>query len=582
MNESVYPFIAEKELSDRFDGFRRSHPPWTQEDYESATEGSPTAHVERLLTDMEACLGISREEPVAIGGLSGMLAQVTGRGITFLDRIIDLHNRLLSRTVVTGVFDPCLTIDEWYRSPPETVTFRTDKGVPAEEVIPLLRAMQFKTECLEEWSFPLELHDTADAKDLAFAITGKMMQSVNAGGNGVASPYWNPARQFNPDRVLRLRLARLVWNPLEPRQPCVIECDGKEGTLALPEERIDRGPPVFPSHPTLPAPWRVLDRAQDGRLWEVSLEENEEAAKRRADADQREALQRQNFPAGEKPDHVSQEEFDAWIADMRSRYAADHIVARDAPELPVTGRYELASSATPAGLKAREIWFQRFREVLRDALPAPRRALVFLLEERMPCQPFRTFVAHLKEDAASNRPSCPECGRPYDVAILLNFIHHGLPFRLPAASLFLYTCREDHWDLDAWAEMWLERADAINRATFVLKEAQTCLSGPPVWVTEYETRAVDEDAFDTSAEAWPRFSDSWEKRYRLFALQTTKAGGVPGWIQGSDVPNDKAGNPMHFIGQVASTEFLEMGDSGILYLFYSPETGETRRVMQFY
>ena len=254
---------------------------------------------------------------------------------------------------------------------------------------------------------------------------------------------------------------------------------------------------------------------------------------------------------------------------------------KDSPDLPVLGNYQLASEPSKLGLKAREIWFQRYREVLAPALPDARTAIVFLLNEGKPKSPFRTWMARLPENATVSLPTCPVGDVRCDVVAHLNFTHHDLPFRLPGLSLLLFTNSEESLTAEAWHWTWLDRSDRV-RLEEILSVTDRCLSGPAVRVTEYDSDAVDEQLLDLSAPGAERYQNSWEKGYFMFASGATKVGGGVFYIQGDPGVFDSEGNRMVFIGQVASTEFCEMGDSGIAYIHYSPVTQEIQIVVSYF
>ena len=53
-----------------------------------------------------------------------------------------------------------------------------------------------------------------------------------------------------------------------------------------------------------------------------------------------------------------------------------------------------------------------------------------------------------------------------------------------------------------------------------------------------------------------------------FTCPLTKIGGHLQWIQsGTSVPQDRLGVPMHYVGQFTSTDDLDLGDGGIVYIF---------------
>ena len=247
----------------------------------------------------------------------------------------------------------------------------------------------------------------------------------------------------------------------------------------------------------------------------------------------------------------------------------------DSPDLPVLGGYELASRVSRAALKAREIWFQRYREVLSPALPPAKRATLFLLKKGKPKSPYRTWIAKMDPGACEAALGLPPSGGPCDVVAHLNFTHHDLPFSLPGSSVLLATTDADCFEPDGWIISWLQRSDRPLLESLLAK-TEICLSGPAVRVTEYDADAVDEELLDHSAACAERFLDSSEETYFMYAFRATKVGGGVFYIQGNPDVRDCEGNAMSYIGQVGCTEFFKMGDSGIAYLFYSPFTQETK------
>jgi hypothetical protein len=61
-----------------------------------------------------------------------------------------------------------------------------------------------------------------------------------------------------------------------------------------------------------------------------------------------------------------------------------------------------------------------------------------------------------------------------------------------------------------------------------------------------------------------------------FACFADKVGGHVYWIQHEETALDSTGEPMTCIGEFVSSPDIEIGDTGIAYIFYSPKTGETR------
>ena len=79
----------------------------------------------------------------------------------------------------------------------------------------------------------------------------------------------------------------------------------------------------------------------------------------------------------------------------------------------------------------------------------------------------------------------------------------------------------------------------------------------------------------------PDFLKEWGI-YQNFACPLNKVGGQIFWIQEDDTPRDSNNEPMRFIGQFIGSRDIELGDSGMVYIFFSDETRETKAVLQYY
>jgi len=255
-------------------------------------------------------------------------------------------------------------------------------------------------------------------------------------------------------------------------------------------------------------------------------------------------------------------------------------VLQDHKDLPVIGRYELATASSREGLKAREIWFERFADVVSPGLPDPVRSLRFALEKRHPKHPLRTFVMSFPPEAAIARPACPECEKPCDRLVHLDLRRHPQSLDLPGTSLLMFTCSEHNWEGSWWHSEWRQPDEAGLLLPSFLDCADLIFSGPAVYDLDYEDSRVDRAAFDREVARWPAFDNSWEKPNFMFAVPGTKVGGAPSWIQGDITPEDSDGNPMQFVGQIGCYEIIEIGDSGEAYVFHSPVNGSTSVVTQ--
>jgi hypothetical protein len=79
----------------------------------------------------------------------------------------------------------------------------------------------------------------------------------------------------------------------------------------------------------------------------------------------------------------------------------------------------------------------------------------------------------------------------------------------------------------------------------------------------------------------PGFLKEWGICHN-FACPLNKVGGQLQWIQSDETPVDRKGHQMEYIGQFISSRDVELGDSGIVYVFFSGQTKETKVILQYY
>lgn len=538
-----------------------------------------------------------------------------------LDRLSCLLRELEQMLLGSWRIESELTLEQWVKLSPKkmerAVRVIAENGVADVD----LRRLRIADWACEVGKERLEKVVAADPIAQVRQIAESLVAEARRPRPEVPAKFWNKARKFNPQRILSLRPCRLALRGTPDGCSATLEFSNLAEALALPEKKKSRHPVIWPKHPTLPVPWRCLYRTHEMTLHEKGLGTSllnalmalarekiiveNFAAERRSDPEVLKLLEgildEEELEASKKDAEVlpslaeltlqdavgmildeEEEEVNFLDPEDPTPQCERYLFAPDHPELPVVSTGPLAGGANALALKAREIWFQRFRELLEPALPPARRATLFLLEERAPRSPFRTFAVKLKGRSRQLKlPKCPECGKACDVAINLNFTHHDLPFRLPGFSLLLQTCSEHNGVADWWHCRWLSRT-AKPELQALLKSAEVTLAGPAVKVVEYDDEAVDEELIHRSGPKAEAYHDSWEKTYGLFASSHTKVGGGVFWIQGNPGLMDSAGKPLQFIGQVGSNEFIEMFDAGILYILYSPDTQETVLSTQCY
>ena len=545
--------------------------------------------LEQLETDMQAA-GVEIPSPeTELEGLEGIdpgfAASLRSRGI---------HGRLSTAlgamSTLQVVVVPPLTIRELAAGAGEPrLVFGLPKGLDEGVVLERLQDRQFKLDLVGRTLQP----DSSKATTLETVV----VQLAAALSEGCRDPcklrldqqVWNPARAFNPGRLLEWRIAALEWDALDPRAYVTVRCEGVEQALSLPEDKAGRsGPLMFPQHPTLPAPWRVIEMGEEGQFWEQALGATPENAwenfvdqtletrgmmgGRGNEASREELLSR--FPVREADDCIVLE------AAINRGHEQKYCIMQDHKDLPVIGRYELASGSTREGAKAREIWFERFAEVVSPGLPDGMKSLRYSLDKQSPKSPLRTFAMSFRPDSGIPRPECPECGKPCDRLVHLDLRRHPQGLKLPGSSLVMFTCSEDNLEGSWWQPEWMHSVEARTLLSTCLEDADEVFSGPAFYDLDYETMRVDREAFDRDSARWPAFENSWEKSYFMFATPGTKVGGAPSWIQGDCTPEDGDGRRMEFVAQFGCYDLIEIGDSGEAYVFISPASGETRVITQ--
>lgn len=407
---------------------------------------------------------------------------------------------------------------------------------------------------------------------------------------GLEKRIWKPSREFDPRCVTSLRITGFKWHVGSPNKIVVLQLEEAGEVIVQAEPQVRKEPFPLPRHPTLAAPWRLLEIGEEGTLWEQEFGATAEKAWLAYVDDIFEMAT--SFPRIEPGG--SREELLACY----ERRGADEVIVlpaklnrgrelrfrieRDDEELCFSSNHGGASQPGREAAKAREIWFQRFAGVIAAGLPEPRWSLRYVLDKGMPKSPLRTFVASLRDGCQVERPACEECGKPCDRVVHLDLRHHPQrgALALPGTSLLMFTCGEDNLCGEWWHQRWLTVGEAAMVIPSLLESAEEIESGPAYRELDYDKEAVDRDLFDLDDERWSDFENSGDQNYFMFACPGTKVGGWPSWIQGDCTPCDAEGKAMEFVGQVGCYPLIEIGDSGEAYVFYSAGTGETMVVTQ--
>ena len=290
----------------------------------------------------------------------------------------------------------------------------------------------------------------------------------------------------------------------------------------------------------------------------------------------------------------SQEELDIWKLKKEwinwIRLGHDIVALKDSPSLLVHYDHGLYGGgyqhSTPAHLTARKNWFLRYRDILSNHLSNPLPAFVHFFERRSADDLFCTMRSTksgpfpFPKDA--EWPSCGHCRQKMAFIGTLDFRnYHSLgKARLPKGSLVLHgcdqctiPCSDDESTSLIWItpeqQIQMRSAEDANQESIEVGVAWETIEFPtPAFVA----RSISDD---------PGFLNEGNI-YQNFACPLTKVGGHVRWIQNDDTPVDQNGNPMHYIGQFIEPRDVELGDSGIVYLFYDSETRKTSSVLQYY
>ena len=182
----------------------------------------------------------------------------------------------------------------------------------------------------------------------------------------------------------------------------------------------------------------------------------------------------------------------------------------------------------------------------------------------------------------AKRPRCHICREPL---MCLKVIEgDGSPewFTSESGSLVILLCRE-HW----YEEKCREARWVSKLATFHVHG--TAGSG---WLTTYVPRqdrplaagVHDDDVTEAYRAAGERFSI--ERLEDFMVYDGSKLGGVPYWIQDPKLPCGsglfRRRKDWKFVGQFCGNQDIELGDSGLLYLWRDPASGALGTSVQCY
>jgi hypothetical protein len=258
-------------------------------------------------------------------------------------------------------------------------------------------------------------------------------------------------------------------------------------------------------------------------------------------------------------------------------------IVKDDPSLDVV--HESLGIVNPACITARENWLTRYAKILAPHLRDGRPTRVFTYATGNLSDVFGTFHTTAEGPCllppGLEWPTCRECGEQMAFIGQLDFRDAPLEVTFPGRALAFHYCvaclSEDE---GRYSLVWLENeARWIGAGGRKPREVQLGTAWDAIdypWPFDEETKSCLPDEI---ASAHPRFSEE-RSLYLVFTCYGTKVGGHIFWIQYEDIPTDRRGKSMIYIGQFLGHDDAELGDSGIAYIFYSLETHETKLRMQ--
>jgi hypothetical protein len=288
---------------------------------------------------------------------------------------------------------------------------------------------------------------------------------------------------------------------------------------------------------------------------------------------------------------ASEDDLDLWGLKKQCinwiRLGHEIVAMKDSPSLQVHYPYGLYSGgANPAHLKARKNWFLRYRSILESHLSAPRAALVYFYE-RKPLPDLLCTMRSTKDGPFpflkdADWPRCEDCHERMAFIGTLDFrgYHRVGKTQVPKGCLVLHGCDQctiPCTDDGSGSVTWLLEQQQVEMWGSENGDQDAIEIGVPWETIEFPSPAFEaRDLSDDPAFSKERGID------QFFTSPLDKVGGHLQWIQGDYTPTNARGAPMRYIGQLTGSRDIELGDGGIVYLFYSEETDETRFVLQYY
>jgi hypothetical protein len=263
----------------------------------------------------------------------------------------------------------------------------------------------------------------------------------------------------------------------------------------------------------------------------------------------------------------------------------DIVAMQDSPAVKAQYRGGLwACGETPALLTARRNWFQRYRTILEPHFRDPVPAIIHFYKRRLPddllCTMRSTESGPFPFLKGGDWPRCGHCQERMAFIGVLDFRNYNRvgKVQVPRGALVLHGCDQctiPCTDDKSCSLTWITPEQKIE--LWGREKKSTIEVGIPWETIEFPTPSYPD--FDPAQDAdFAKEHAPWDN----FACPLNKIGGHIRWIQDPYEPLDRDGNGMHYIGQFTETKDVELADSGIVYIFYSEQTQETKAVLQYY
>ena len=234
---------------------------------------------------------------------------------------------------------------------------------------------------------------------------------------------------------------------------------------------------------------------------------------------------------------------------------------RDSSSLEIL--YEGRFIESKAELIAREHWLARYSDIMDTRFKDPRKAAVFLLGDK------KTSSVVVQSDGLI------QCFNDvYDVLISLDLNNHPVLTGLKGKH-FVFLINSNDFDSDASFLCVLVEESVRNELIAAFE------SGDFEYLSSFIVDDYADPGFDNEdlSEVHRLFSleQSFYMNYNWFGV---KMGGEIYLIQDEEIPMDSTGNEMVFLLQVGGLNCMEIGDDGLIYVFYSEKTGEVKTLQQ--